>query len=450
MSSVDEYGFKERRSGEKDSDYRSPYMRDECRVVHCSGFRRLQGKTQVYSPDQSDYHRNRITHSIEVASISRSIIAYIRSKKDKFKKIHKYLPDDYLITAVGLLHDIGHPAFGHGGEIALNYKMREHGGFEGNAHTIRLLTKLDQYTDEYGLDLTRRTLLGIMKYPAAYDSLCKKVLSEKISKNRDILFKDWKPPKCYFKVDHNIFEWLIEKLSKNDKDKLLNDGMISKPTDDEHGKTRYKTLDCSIMEIADDISNAFHDIEDAIYLGILEASDLKKAYSTYEKEDRSNFKYIEKFINENKKLLFSENEYERKKVISVQISKIIRDVKLKCNSEFNCPYLKYNFVLNRKSKDLLVFLRKYFIKRYIIESSGIKTIDYGGALIIMQLFDAISSDPVNLLPEKIYKKMYEGAQSVDDQKRVICDYIANMTDNYALRLHDRLYGGKERSILDNF
>lgn len=427
-----------RRSRKRSEEYRSAYMRDECRVVHCAGFRRLQGKTQVYSPDQSDYHRNRITHSLEVASISRSIIAYLRSKGLIPKK---WLPNENLITAIGLLHDIGHPAFGHGGERALNFKMRDHGGFEGNAHTIRLLCKLEQYTDGYGLDLSRRTVFGILKYPAPYNKVCKKNLDNPPHKNRCISLTSWKPPKCYFDCDQDIVDWLISNLSNNDKKNFIENALEENPKIDKHGKTRFKTLDCSIMNLADDISNTFHDIEDAIYLRLITQDEFKKIVD--EERDLSDI-----FNEEKISALFSGNEFKRKEIISKLITKTIKNIEV-IKLDFSHPILKYNIDLKPKAKNTLKALDKNITKKFIINSPKIQSIDYGGALIVSQLFDAISSNPDSLLPEKPYLTYFNSANGITEQKRVICDYIANMTDRFALRLHARLFRGQERSIFDD-
>src|SRR3990167_5443716 len=158
----------ERRSGQTTTrgkgDHRTPFERDHTRVIHSAAFRRLQRKTQILGCHEGDFHRTRLTHSLEVASIGRSITRNL-SLRPNNQVIAFLLPADDLISAICLLHDIGHPPFGHAGEAALNYKMQDAGGFEGNAQTIHLLTQLEENYGNHGLDLTRRTLLGLLKYP---------------------------------------------------------------------------------------------------------------------------------------------------------------------------------------------------------------------------------------------------------------------------------------------
>ncbi|WP_033933640.1 dGTP triphosphohydrolase, partial [Vibrio cholerae] len=141
------------------NDHRSPFQRDRARILHSAAFRRLQAKTQVHGTSLNDFHRTRLTHSLEAAQIGTGIVAQIKLKQPEFREL---LPSDSLIDSLCLAHDIGHPPYGHGGEIALNYMMRDHGGFEGNAQTFRIVTSLEPYTEHHGMNLSRRTLLGLL------------------------------------------------------------------------------------------------------------------------------------------------------------------------------------------------------------------------------------------------------------------------------------------------
>ena len=150
------------------NDHRSPFQRDRARILHSAAFRRLQAKTQVLGVGMNDFYRTRLTHSLEVSQIGTGITAQLRRK---YPELRYLLNSMSLIESICLAHDIGHPPFGHGGEVALNYMMRHHGGFEGNGQTFRILTRLEPYTPSWGMNLTRRTLLGVMKYPATHGEL---------------------------------------------------------------------------------------------------------------------------------------------------------------------------------------------------------------------------------------------------------------------------------------
>lgn len=125
-----------------DNFARDQYARDRARVIHSAFFRRLQGKTQVLGLGESDFYRTRLTHSLEVAQLGSGLVEFLIEKYKDDSGIIESLPEKDLIEAIGLAHDIGHPPFGHGGEVALNFSMKDNGGFEGNAQTLRICTTL--------------------------------------------------------------------------------------------------------------------------------------------------------------------------------------------------------------------------------------------------------------------------------------------------------------------
>ena len=161
----------------REKDNRPPFRRDRGRILHSAAFRCLQAKTQIHAIGENDFYRTRLTHSLEVAQIGSSLVAQLKfletfeslsqtlniDKNELQKQLKPLLPSNDLIESLCFAHDIGHPPFGHGGETALNYMMAEQGGFEGNAQTFRILTKLEPYTENAGMNLTRRTLLGVVK-----------------------------------------------------------------------------------------------------------------------------------------------------------------------------------------------------------------------------------------------------------------------------------------------
>ena len=157
------------RTDSRDGDHRSAAQRDKARVMHSAAFRRLQAKTQIHGIGLSDFFRTRLTHSLEAAQIGAGITEQLRQKFPEQANLLSL--DGHLIETICLAHDIGHPPFGHGGEIALNYMMRDYGGFEGNAQTFRIVSKLEPYTINNGMNLSRRTLLGLVKYPNYIDTL---------------------------------------------------------------------------------------------------------------------------------------------------------------------------------------------------------------------------------------------------------------------------------------
>lgn len=434
-----------RRSGQThrrgNSDHRDPYERDRTRVIHCPAFRRLQRKTQILGTDEGDFHRTRLTHSLEVASIGSSLVRNLKMNHQD-NTLSALLPVDDLISTICLLHDIGHPPFGHGGEVALNYKMREHGGFEGNAQTLRLLTKVENSYGAYGLDLTRRALFGILKYPVSWSTAiapCIPPVNELFSKT--IRINDWLPPKAYFDCDQDEIDWLLSPLSDHDRE--LFQSLSKLPHGKSHGKAAYHGFDCSIMDIADDIAYGVHDLEDAIHLRLINRLQLDTPTLRHLLSATSLAESQDKLLS----ALFDEALHVRKQAIGEMVNYFITAIKICVTHEaYENAMLKYNVVLLPEAMALLDYLMQCVYK-YVIDSQEARTFEYGGQTVVLRLFEAMSSNPMSLLDNKNRELFH---QAVDEQAalRVVCDYIANMTDEYAYRMHERLFGFNTRTIFE--
>lgn len=422
-------------------DYRDPYERDKTRVIHCSAFRRMQHKTQILGTHEGDFHRTRLTHSLEVASIGTSIA---RSLGVRYQQhvIAALLPTDDLIQAISLLHDIGHPPFGHGGEVALNYEMRQYGGFESNAQSLRLLTKIENSYGGYGLDLTRRTLLGILKYPVAR---CRVVAPRApvitASFNKTIRINDWLPPKGYFDSEQAEVDWLLMPLSEADRQ--LFQSVAQKPRGKKHGRAAYHSFDCSIMDIADNIAYGVHDLEDAVHLHLIgrpqvDTQIFRRLLSACKLASNTSA-----FVD----ALFHESISIRKQAIGELVNYFITAITLKImHEDFDNPLLKYNVVLSEEAQDLLDYLMQC-VYNEVIDSHDSRTFEYGGQTVVLRLFDAISSNPACLLDTKnrvLFHEAFDEATAI----RIVCDYIANMTDEYAYYIHERLFGFNARTVFE--
>lgn len=415
-------------------DDRDEAERDLARLVHSAAFRRLQGKTQILGIGESDFHRTRLTHSMEVAQIGRGIVLNLQRRK----VIPTRLLNLDRIVAICLAHDLGHPPFGHGGEIALNCMMRNFGGFEGNGQTLRVLARQEAHTDGHGLNLTRGTLLGILKYPVPYSKVRKLALPPHTDPIKTVA-RSWKPPKCYHDCESDIVDWILKPLSVNDRRGFQ---QFKPPSDNENGKPSEKSLDTSIMERADDIAYGVHDLEDSIRLGLITSAHWKRVEP--ELNDRWRNKYRLRNLSQD---LFSEKSSTRKRAIGAIVNALICSTKSE-EHRFREPLLRYRIVLEAPAEKFLEAL-KDLVKREVIHSPEVQTLEYRGQQIVMKLFEAFMSDPNRLL-KGAFAQEWRDAGNDQDKARVICDYIAGMTDEHATRVYERLFVPRQGTIFWKF
>ena len=414
-------------------DQRSPFHRDKARVLHSAAFRRLQSKTQIHNNGLSDFYRTRLTHSLEVSQIGSGIVERLKLAQPEFKPL---LPTTNLIETICLSHDIGHPPFGHGGETALNYMMLKHGGFEGNGQTFRIVTQLEPYTEFNGMNLTRRSLLGLLKYPVCLSAISAPYPTDNTRNFRQLKTEEWMPGKGIYDHDKKLLEAVLSPLTSSDK-LLFGTLRVQNKNSTAHKKSRYKSFDCSIMEIADDIAYGVHDLEDAIAMGIVSKNLWQEKVAT-QLAEISDFCLIDQLteITDN---LFSQQHFKRKDAIGALVNALITSVEIKkVDARFNEPLLAYNAYLTPAMFSVLNIL-KQFVLTYVIKSPDLQILEYRGQQIVMELFEAFEAGPLRFLPEPIKDrwKAQNGDQS--REKRVIADYISSLTDNHALRLHASLF-----------
>ena len=413
-------------------DHRSPYQRDRARILHSAAFRRLQAKTQVHGNSFDDFHRTRLTHSLEAAQLGTGIVAQLKKKQPEFRDL---LPSDSLIDSLCLAHDIGHPPYGHGGEVALNYMMRDHGGFEGNAQTFRIVTKLEPYTEHFGMNLARRTLLGLIKYPALLSQTRALVIPQGVTHQRKLRARDWMPAKGLYDCDKSLFDWLLAPLSDNDR--ALFSTMRDEPLNNhQHRKTRYKSIDCSIMELADDIAYGVHDLEDALVLSMVNRHQWIEGAASQLSECGD--PWFEKHIDSITDMLFSGTHFQRKDAIGGMVNALLTSISVKpVDAPFESELLSFNAYLEPTMAKALDIL-KHFVSDYVIQVPHVQVVEYKGQQIIMDIFEALSADPERLLPTQV-RQQWLDKQSESEGFRVIADYISSMTDGHAQRLHQQLF-----------
>jgi dGTPase len=509
-------------------DARSQFQRDLSRLIHSPAFRKLQGKTQIFPGLESDFFRNRLTHSMEVADIGKSIALRI-NQHSIWKAIDPIDLD--LINFACLAHDLGHPPFGHVGERALNECMKNHGRFEGNAQTLRILTKIEKkrtYPDtdisiyhnqgweelkgeqkfvdrRLGLNLTSRTLASVLKY-------------DKKIKDGNLNTKDGVIKGYYYTDGKTIAEVKADVLKKYESKK------VKKYFDE--GK--FKTIECSVMDLADDIAYTVFDLEDGLKSGLINLYDLlsiNDQHSWFQEFLEKIAKTIKARKNLKKYLTEIDNKHEQdtpplgkyedytfytyhtkvffdliwrrvvKEIegnrIETEFETLFKDFKESKNAYEKMSlysgvinYDKFNeiaengYFRNKLCTSLITYfldnieivpdydvpamskvdlngealLLMEVIKQYIfvsqVKSSRMQLVEYRGQEMVKKIFKTLTKEKntIELLPSD-YKTMC--SYCVNDEQalyRIICDFIAGMTDRYAVEFYCRLYGESPQSF----
>jgi len=354
---------------EKKTTLRNDFQRDRDRIIHSTAFRRLKHKTQVFVNTTGDHFRTRITHSLEVSQIARTLSKFFNLNED-------------LSETLSLAHDLGHTPFGHAGEEALNDCMKNYGGFDHNIQTLRIITILEnRYYNFIGLNLTLETLDGLIKHNGPVNNKTKfdKILGKNFFKNK-IKFLD------------------------------------------------NTSLEGQIAAISDDIAYNSHDLEDGLKSNLFKLNDLKNipVLNKIISKHRSKFtKYsadlivrqiIRDIINEMVKDVIKTTEK------NIKTNKI-KNLKEVYNSEKKIVCFSYKM----KSFDLEI---KKFLKEKMYFHKNVKKKTNYGKKIIKKLFLIIIKNPKKYINIKKYKN--------SKLERIICDYIAGMTDRYAINLYKKI------------
>ncbi|NBC37438.1 dNTP triphosphohydrolase [Novosphingobium sp. FSY-8] len=417
---------------------------DYARVIHSASFRRLQGKTQILNLGDSDFYRTRLTHSLEVAQIAGGIVRQLAQNCPDHPAT-ALLPDRGTIHAIGCAHDFGHPPFGHGGEIALNYCMRDHDGFEGNGQTLRILARLEKFSARAGANLARRTMLGVLKYPAAYGAVRNPAITPALMTGpttiRVIDPHACKPPKCYLDGEGDVVDWILDPLSPADRDAFT----AITPRAGHHARTRHKSLDCAIMDAADDIAYGVHDLEDAIALGLV----TREAFAAALQDKCPSFldamkaKYPGESANDVAAHMIDGlfgDEGTRKRYIGRLVHHFLTAITYVEHPEFAEPLLRYRVAVAQPQRAFLDVLQGFVVDQ-VITSPEVQHLEFKGQAMVVSVFEALAADPVRLLPRDVQAR-YDG------HPRVLCDTIAAMTDAHLLKTYERLFSPRMGSVFD--
>ena len=354
---------------EKKNDLRNDFQRDRDRIIHSTAFRRLKHKTQVFVNTSGDHFRTRITHSLEVSQIARTLSKYFNLNED-------------LSETLSLAHDLGHTPFGHAGEEALNDCMKNYGGFDHNIQTLRIVTILEnRYYDFKGLNLSIETIDGLIKHNGP--------VKDVTNLNRIL--------------GNNFFK---KKISF----------------------TLNSSLEAQIASISDDIAYNSHDLEDGLKSNLFDLNHL------------TNIPVLNKIILKHKKKLKRYSiDLVIRQIIRETINQMVSDVISTTKKNIRLYKIKNLNDIYRTKKQLVAFSQnmqifdkkiKSFLKQKMYFHKKVKFKTNYGRKIITRLFSQIKKNPKKYINIKKY--------SNSNIERIICDYIAGMTDRYAINLYNQL------------
>jgi len=352
---------------EKEHPYRGAYQRDRDRIIHSAAFRRLEYKTQVFVIHEGDYYRTRLTHTLEVAQIARTIANTLRLNVD-------------LTEAISLAHDLGHTPFGHSGEDALNELMDGFGGFNHNLQGLRVVDVLEErYPNFPGLNLTWEVREGIIKHSSAFDR------------------------------------------SANNE---------------EFSPGELPTLEAQIADIADEIAYDNHDLDDGLTSGLLKEADLKKLPI---------WKNICKIIS--RKYAIIKDERRKHAIINALIDLQVTDLLRQTQARINSLKLKSPQEAKRQAEKVVSFSPEMIRLRHplrqllmnnLYSHYRVVRMSNKAKRFIQELFNIYVERP-EALPFNIQKRI-----ATDGIRRAVCDYIAGMTDRYALDEYKKLFDPYEK------
>jgi dGTPase len=398
-------------------DYRTPFEINRDRIIHTSAFRQLQSKTQVFLSGEYDFYRTRLTHSIEVSQIGRSICAALRRRSPHLGP--DFYIDDHLVEAACLAHDIGHPPFGHAGERTLHRLMKPWGGFEGNAQTLRMLTETIFTETGRGMNPCRAFLDATLKYKTLYSEL--------------------KEPEHHFLYDpqNTYLDWA---LGGHDFPPELPPGA---------DRDACKSIECQIMDWADDTAYSLNDIADGYNAGFLTLEAVER-WAGGQNLDAAGAALMEK-------LLTSIRQQNLEVMLRVRIGDFINACTLEPDANFltgSTRRYAWKLVVAPEARAEAQLYKKLAL-HLVFRSRQLQQLEHKSDVMLTQLMTALMDRYVTGKSASKFRLLRESEEAALEKEtseagraRLVCDAVARMTDGAATRLYRRLFDAEFRSITD--
>ena len=419
-------------------DYRSCFQVDRDRVIHAHAFRKLQSKTQVFLSGEYDFYRTRLTHSMEVAQIGRSVCTWLLSRGSPLEA--DFFIDSDLVEAVCLAHDLGHPPFGHSGERTLQELMARHGGFEGNAQTLHLIveTMFQNESGVRGMNPTRALMDGVLKYK----TLCREFLNT---------------PANHFLYDtQEVYRDFVFGATPGGAP------ASGLPTGD--ALNRYKSVECQIMDWADDAAYSLNDIVDGVRAGFLTIKRIE-AWAAESGIDAERQRWLES--------LFAAIRGDRlEEEFSQKIGGFIKACRLRERGEsrahgqdaratanpMGARTNRYRFELAVAAEaEREAAFYKRMANDIIFESPQLQQMEHKARKILFDLWDAAwrnyvepgakGGRVIRLLPPRV-GRLVDAAETEAAKARQSCDWLAGLTDGMIVRTYRRLHDPDFGSLRD--
>ncbi len=391
---LSDLNFRLHGSSPNDVRSRDDFMRDYARVLYSASFRRLQGKMQLLGIQHTHFFRNRLTHSLEVAQIARAIAAEWN------------LSTTAIVETCSLAHDIGNPPFGHAGETVLRDISKGIGGFEGNAQTFRILNSIEKKHYKFrGLNLTFRTLLGIVKY---YEKAERDANGNVISK------------KFLYDSDYELIQNILYQQGLNEKD--------------------AKSIDMQIMDLADQIAYGAHDLEDCLNLCIFSIDELLYEFMISEKY-RSAYDQLLRIVNNCREFAKQASYYSsseeyyaifKKELTSQLVNTFIKDIRYSDKKD-SLDFTEYK-TLAEGLKSLVFYL--------ILRRPHVQAYEKAGEKVIKGLYEVYIDEKFNC-GLKFMPAEYRICEDETERARNVIDFIAGMMDQFAVQEYTKYYGEGE-------
>jgi dGTPase len=437
-------------SPSKRDDQRKEFQIDRDRILYSGAFRRLAQVTQVVSANEGSVFHNRLTHSLKVAQVGRRIAEKLLQDanildSDLIKRCGDLDPD--VVETAALSHDLGHPPFGHIAEKELDQLARSHGlsdGFEGNAQTFRILTRLEPHRSEYrGLNLTRATLSATLKYPW----FCERDSGDNRTRKRSKKYS-------VYDLDREAFEFVKQASG----DKSLVD---------------QQTLEASIMDFADDITYSVHDLEDFYLAGLIPLralawetgefsrfvedwssrisnNDLKKQIEKPDEQVRLR-NLLKAYIPPRYKPGSIEEITHTKRVGSELIQRYIQSVSLRH------IYGEHGYLERSQTEEIELQFLQQIVRRYVILNPRLTTQQFGQKKIIRTLFEvykeAVEKGKTDLIPARFLKdssldNLFSVESGENQKRRIAIDIVASFSETEAIVMYRRFTGTHQGSVMD--